>query len=88
MVKTHRNRRRARYTKSVDVGLLKNVRLLRRCAPHNDKGSILASLRAIQRIARQSQAVRWNFFNNPTSLFDPSTPPCRWYYFLHRLLTQ
>ena len=38
------------------VGLLKNVRLLRRYAPRNDKRFIFASLRAIRRIALQSQA--------------------------------
>jgi len=45
----------------VTVGLLKNVRLLRRCASSNDKRFVLSSLRAIQRIARQSQMLLWNF---------------------------
>ena len=48
------------------AGLLKKVRLLRRCAPRNDKKRILVSLRAIRRIARQSQPSLWDFFNNPT----------------------
>ena len=78
MAKTYRSgRTRAKYAKSVNVGLLKNVRLLRRCAPRNDKWPIFASLRAIQRIARQSQAVRWDFFNNPNVPIKPQQPPCR-----------
>jgi len=31
----------------------------------NDKKSTFASLRAIQGIARQSQALQWNFFKSP-----------------------
>lgn len=48
------------------VVLLKNMRLLLRNAPHNDKRSILASLRAVKIIVRQSQALQWNFFNSNT----------------------
>jgi hypothetical protein len=50
----------------VTEGLLKNVRLPRRCAPRNDRSGIFMSLRAIQRIARQSQVLGWDFFNSPT----------------------
>jgi hypothetical protein len=49
--------------------LLKNVRLLRRYAPRNDKRTIFMSLRAIRRIARQSQALLWDFFNSPTTIY-------------------
>jgi len=49
----------------VMLGLLKNVSLLRRCAPRNDKRFVLPSLRAIRRIARQSQMLLWDFFNSP-----------------------
>jgi len=47
------------------VGLLKNARLLRHYALRNDIRSFFASLRAIRRIARQSQALRWDFSNSP-----------------------
>jgi hypothetical protein len=36
-------------------------------APRNDKKCILLSLRAIRRIARQSQVLRWDFFNGRTA---------------------
>jgi len=45
--------------------LLQRSRLLRRCAPRNDKRCISVSLRAIRRIARQSQPSLWDFFNRP-----------------------
>ena len=48
-------------------GLLPNTRLLRRCASRNDKDRILVSLRAIRRIARQSQPSLLDFFNRPES---------------------
>ena len=48
------------------MGLLKNVRLLRRNARRNDKRFVFKSLRAIRRIARQSQVLRWDFFNSLT----------------------
>jgi len=54
-----------RKAKTANVGLLKKVRLLRRCAPRNDRRFIFMSLRAIQRIARQSQLPLWDFFNSP-----------------------
>ena len=48
------------------VELLKKLRLLRRYAPRNDNTHITVSLRAIRRIARQSQTPRWDFFNSPS----------------------
>ncbi len=46
--------------------LLKDVRLPRRCAPRNDSVCISVSLRAIRRIARQSQLSLTEFFNSPS----------------------
>jgi hypothetical protein len=42
---------------------LKALRLLRRCAPRNDRSCVCVSLRAIQRISRQSQMSQSDFFN-------------------------
>jgi len=47
------------------VGLLKNMRLLRRFAPLNDRRCVFSLFRAIGGIARQSQTLLWGFFNNP-----------------------
>lgn len=55
------------YPKKVTMGLLKKVRLSCRCAPCNNRRCIFMSLRAIQRIARQSQLPLWDFFNSPTA---------------------
>jgi hypothetical protein len=56
-------------------GLLPKTGLLRRGVypeqgrrtPRNDKKCIFVSLRAIRRIARQSQPSLWDFFNKPES---------------------
>jgi hypothetical protein len=54
-------------------GLLQNVRLPRCCAPRNDRRCISVSLRAIRRIARQSQLSLTEFGNRPQS-GNPALP--------------
>jgi hypothetical protein len=48
-----------------ELGLLKKMRLLRRCAPRNDTGCVFRSLQTTRRIARQSQTLFGDFFNGP-----------------------
>jgi len=64
---TCRSQKAAMDNISWTAGLLLKQRLLRRYAPRNDKKHISVSLRAIRRIARQSQALPWDFGNSPSA---------------------
>jgi len=50
----------------VTLGLLKNMRLIRRCAPRNGRRCVFSLFQAIGGISRQSQTLPWDFFNSPT----------------------